>query len=148
MKRIGMLLAVLALAVIAVPASHAATINFSLDTYCDYYTITYAGGTTAALYGYHYNYDCTNVEGIGGYLHTLPKADLGPSKVLDMSDEVFALAGLADSTNWLFSVPKGGVGTWAFYFSDGTGQYLGNEGTYTETSKGVHGKGMKPASRR
>jgi len=148
MKKFALCLAVLALAAIVVPASHAATVTVTFDGYCDGETITYAGSSTQVLYGTHNLYDCANNEGTGGFLHTLPVADAGFSPVADLSDPLLGLFGEPDSLQFLLSVPRGGVGSWIIFYSDGTGLYVLNEGTYTEQSKNTHGKGTKPSWRK
>lgn len=128
--KIGLALAALLLLATGTPAN-ATVYNITLDGYCDGFQITQ---TTVYVVGRHINNDClggsTVVEGF------FTKLDFVKQMVL--SDPASSVAAFT----WLIS-PNG---TWqAWYTIDGVNQTLINTGTWTKSTPGARGRGLKSA---
>jgi hypothetical protein len=136
MKKMFLLLALVALCSLCVTPASAKVYNFTFDTYCDgMHLVTFSlnpGVIPATLIkGYHFNYDCSNTSYNTGFKHGLHAGYQYASSgaVLDAADEDCAVyCGFLGSANFVVNPV---YRTWVLYFTDGSTTYVRNFGTFT-----------------
>ncbi len=145
MKKMLVVLSMIALiSAVAFAAPKPFTANF--DGYCDSITIN-PTAAPVSFGGTHNLYDCANTEAIGGFKHGLNAAFQYPGSigsVYDVSDEAFGLQGAPYSLQYEINKT---YHTWTLYIGfDGVGNYLGNEGTWTQSAAPVKNGSTKATS--
>ncbi len=147
MKKMLLVLSLVALAC-TMASAKAFTANF--DGYCDSITIN-PTAAPVSFGGTHNFFDCSNTEDIGGFKHGLSAVFQYPGSigaVYDVSDEQMPIVGFG----WIssqYEINKT-YHTWTLYYGpDGVGNYLLNEGTWTQSNGPVtKGVGTKASSLR
>ena len=144
MKKICLVLAVMALASLAASATN---INFTFDGYCDAMELTLTGSPKVYLDGVH-DYSACGIPNVlvGGFQHTIPTY----GSFLDLSDPSFGyLDGLPYVLEYLSNGNTKQACTWAAYidFSGGF-DVLDNAGTCTyfkSLADRANTKGLAPS---
>jgi hypothetical protein len=147
MKKICLVLAVMALASIAASATN---INFTFDGYCDAMELTLTGSPKVYLDGTHDYSECGIPSVlVGGFAHTIPTY----GSWLDLMDPTYGyLYGLPYGLEYLSNSNTKKACEWAVYldFSEGS-DVLINSGTctyFTALAKRQAGKGLPSTAKR
>jgi hypothetical protein len=114
--------------------------NFTLDGFCDGMSLRlYTPGAPVPkilVGGLHVLGDCVNNFNVGGFKHGISPTVQYPGStgaVLDVSDPLLGLFGIDASLQFLINT---NFHTWTIYEGpDGVGNYLLNEGTYSNAAK-------------